>query len=106
MNFDVIEGLSEEELLNLYENGIVDGLEDGTINAYCTCTIGYMHGAFFGIHDKSDSNNTNTYCGLQLTDASRCGAWCSRHGFSYYYVNSGCTCRTYGRFHEWSTCSR
>ena len=103
MNFDSIEGLNEDEILKLYENGVVDGLENGVYTGHCVCNGTII----FGIPTfLNESWSTGTYCHLQLTDDAKCRNWCGRHGFLTYTarVYQFCTCRTYGRMHAWSDC--
>ena len=61
MGFDLIEGLREEEILNLYENDLLEGIEDGAYKGNCICNTS-IGAKIFGY-----ASHTSTYCGLMLS---------------------------------------
>lgn len=113
MNFDIIEGLNEEQLQTLFDDTVVDGIEDGVQMGYCICSNGSGWGAAYSISRTSHFNyNDYTYCSLRLSDMAKCDTWCRRQGggsiagFSSNWFNTWCSCQTYNSFYDggWLYC--
>ena len=96
MNFDAIEGLSDEEIQQLFEQDVLD--EPDTVRmGFCQCKtdLGY---ATFG---NSYSYGT---CALQILTQASCDALCRRHGFSYTHFTSPCFCTSKKSNSQWYSC--
>ena len=91
MDFDLIDGLSDEEVQSLYSDAIVDGVTDGVHTGSCDCrtSSGYV---FFG---------DSAYGGCELLQSQglysqyACTRWCTRHGFSLTGFYPPCVCLRY-----------
>ena len=96
MNFDTIENLSEEDIINLYENEISDEFNNSILLSACCC--GYGSGANdwidFGIQGYGGCiQMRNNY-----PDSSTCNYWCtSVQRASYRGFYTYCWCRYTGR---------
>ena len=104
MDFDMIEGMSNEKIENMYDiynNDILDN--GGTRSAYCQCITG-ANFAFIGFGDRS-------YGGCALMNASittydACKAHCRSKGFEYLGHSTFCWCVTTGRESKFTECKR
>ena len=99
MDFDMIEGMSNEEIENMYDiynNDILD--YDGARSADCVCLTG--SGPYvFGTKSRGG-------CGLQLAAYASCLRHCRSKGFTLDYFYALCYCASTGRSSYWSACKR
>ena len=96
MDFDKIESLSEENLLDLYENSIIEGLDNNLIG-YCWCSPTAQSLA----HGDRELGG----CGLHLYDLEACKQNCRRLNVSWYgYFSSECWCSRTTRYSYWTEC--
>ena len=126
MDFDSIEGLSDEEINLLYDENILN--KDDRDIAFCLCDMKNEGSTiWFGIQNGNSTwnqclfrNSPNGfswqkscgYCemGTNLKTESQCINWCNKFGdnmrigdFGYY---SNCFCRMYSRSSYWYECSK
>ena len=99
MDFDMIEGMSNEEIENMYDiynNDILDN--DGARSAWCECysSSGVVE---FGYIYRGG-------CFLQLTYSGLCYKHCIAKGFGWSWFYADCICLTTGRASTWSACAR
>ncbi len=88
MDFEMIDGLSDDEIMTLYFDAIVDGINDGVHTGSCSCrSSNFMGHSVFGGCEMLQSH------GLYSQDA--CSRWCTKHGYSLFYFTTPCYCLRY-----------
>ena len=91
MNFDIINKISDESISKLYDDMIIDGIEDGVQVGCCEC--GPYSASWFGCYPKGDCSYI-----LNIKNSNQCSDFCSGRGKFYsFYIY--CYCKRYSE-HE------
>ena len=104
MDFESIEGLSDEEVENIYG---ASTSEDDIYIGNCCCFPGSKF-VDFGLHMWYSTFYCTEggcgYCALQLTTQASCESWCKSHGFRLFGFDNSCYCRSSSSHSIWSSC--
>ena len=119
MDFNIIEGLTDKEVLDLYDDINMDDNSERLGGCFCvngnTCT-----------HLGQKGNNTFDGCHMQILNRTQCKQWCTSKGLPwsadvegqeicvYYngaqravlpaYFGSQCWCNSTSQYSTWTNC--
>ena len=94
MNFDVfnvVDGLNDNEVLELYESEIFNN-EDNEYISYCLC-----YGNAYAQWGNASSGHCRVLQVNSLYTYERCNAWCRNSGGTYEGSDSWCHCERYNQ---------
>lgn len=95
MNFDIIKEFSDENISKLYNDIVIDGIDDDLKIGCCECNGRTMWGCFI-------SNPNFGYCSVMKENAANsgsCSTWCSRNNTKMTRFYIYCYCAKYSQ-HE------
>ena len=62
MNFDIVEGLNDEDIINLYNQNILD-ISNDKLACHCSCNGRHTHDVWRGVACTTGWSPHSSYCG-------------------------------------------
>ena len=101
MDFNGIEGLSDENIRELYEIVVENnGIIENDLISGCGCYFFYeVAGAYLSYY------NRGSYCAMQINTYDKCVNWCSSKGLgAVRYYTEACDCGNKSNPATWYSC--